>query len=164
MTSPTFDHYHNALNAYLLPTFATTKIGSITREEVQTFLAQQASSYSKSSLRSMKVVLGLTFGWACDCGWLPKNPCTRLKLPRVTGGRKVIRVVLSVEQTLSIVARLPEPYATLVLFIAALGLRIGEAIAVKFSDFHGGVLHVCRRIYDGESRSEGYGRGTLFAG
>jgi len=150
MTPPTFGHYHNALNAYLLPTFANRKIASINREEVQTFLAQQASSYSKSSLRSMKVVLGLMFGWACDCGWLPKNPCTRLKLPRVTGGRKVIRAILTAERTLAIVARLPEPYATLVLFIAALGLRIGEAIAVKFSDFKGGVLHVCRRIYDGE--------------
>jgi hypothetical protein len=69
MTPPTFGHYHNALNAYLLPTFANRKIASINREEVQTFLAQQASSYSKSSLRSMKVVLGLMFGWACDCGW-----------------------------------------------------------------------------------------------
>ena len=46
--------------------------------------------------------------------------------------------------------KLEEPYATLVLFLAASGLRIGEAIAVKWSDFSGNVLHVTRRIYDGD--------------
>src|SRR5580765_8676462 len=43
-----------------------------------------------------------------------------------------------------------EPYATFIRFLAATGLRIGEAIAVQWSDFHGNVLHITRRIYDGE--------------
>jgi integrase len=30
------------------------------------------------------------------------------------------------------------------------GLRIGEAIAVKWSDFEGNVLHVSRRIFNGD--------------
>lgn len=50
----------------------------------------------------------------------------------------------------AIASKLQEPYATLVLFLAASGLRIGEAIAVKWSDFSDNVLHVTRRIYDGE--------------
>jgi integrase len=45
---------------------------------------------------------------------------------------------------------LDEPYATLVLFLAVTGLRIGEAIAIKWSDFETDVLHICRRIYQGE--------------
>ena len=35
----------------------------------------------------------------------------------------------------AIANRLSEPYATLVLFLATTGLRIGEAIAVKWPDF-----------------------------
>ena len=35
------------------------------------------------------------------------------------------------------------------LLVAILGLRIGEAVAVKFSDFVDGVLHVSRRFYEG---------------
>lgn len=150
MKSTTLGHYRNALNAYILPTFGDRKIGTINREEVQTFLARQASRYSKSSLRSMKVVLMLTFGWASDCGWVSNNPCRKLKLPRLTAGRKVTRTFLRGEQIVAIAAKLPEPYATLVLFIAVLGLRIGEAVAVKFSDFEDGVLHVSRRIYEGD--------------
>ncbi len=50
----------------------------------------------------------------------------------------------------SIAGKLKEPYATLVLFMAATGLRIGEALAVKWTDFENNVVHVIRRIYDGD--------------
>lgn len=96
------------------------------------------------------MVLALTLGWANDCGWLAKNPCTRIKLPKRTGGRKVLRTVLTPEQVKAIAEKLEEPYATLGLFLAASGLRIGEAIALRWSDFNGNVLHVQRRIVDGE--------------
>jgi integrase len=56
------------------------------------------------------------------------------------------------DQVARIAQALQEPYATLVLFLAASGLRIGEAIAIQWSDFSDdGVLRVSRRIYDGEA-------------
>jgi hypothetical protein len=60
------------------------------------------------------------------------------------------RRVLSPSQTVSIADKLDEPYATLVWFLAVTGLRIGEAIAIKWSDFEGDVLQVQRRVYDGK--------------
>lgn len=150
MKPTTLNHYRNALRAYVLPTFRERKAASINREDIQNFLADKAPKYSEGTLRSMRVVLGLTLGWANDCGWLDKNPCTRIRLPKKTGGKKVIRMVLSAEQVTAMAEKLAEPYATLVLFIAATGLRIGEAIAVKWEDFDGSVLHVTRRIYEGD--------------
>jgi integrase len=38
----------------------------------------------------------------------------------------------------------------LVLFLAASGLRIGEVLAVRWTDFKNNVLHITRRIYDGD--------------
>jgi integrase len=58
--------------------------------------------------------------------------------------------VLTPSQTTSIAEKLSEPYATLVLFLAVTELRIGEAIAIQWSDFDGDVLHVQRRMYDGK--------------
>jgi integrase len=72
----------------------------------------------------------------------------RLKLPRETGGRRATRTVFTPTQTIGIVASLKEPYATLALLVAVTGLRIGEAIAIKWSDFEGSVLHVSRRIFN----------------
>jgi integrase len=146
----TLHHYKNALRAYVLPKFGDRKIADINREDIQTFLAEKARKYSESTLRSMRVVLGLTLGWATNCSWLEKNPCSRVKLPKRTGGRRVTRTVFTAEQVNAIAGKLKEPYATLVLFLAATGLRIGEALAMKWTDFTHNVLHVTRRIYDGD--------------
>jgi integrase len=56
---------------------------------------------------------------------------------------------------------LREPYATLVLFLAITGLRSGEAIGIKWSDFDEDVLKICRRIYEGKAdttKTEGSNR------
>jgi integrase len=85
-----------------------------------------------------------------SCGWIPTNPCVKIKLPLVAGGKRVIRVVLTPKQITDLATKLEEPYATLVLFLASTGLRIGEAIGVKWSDIDDNVLSVSRRIYIGE--------------
>jgi integrase len=96
----------------------------------------------------MRTVMSLTLGWAKNCGWIQVNPCEGVRLPRITGGKKVIRTVLTREQVLALSAKLKEPYATLVLFLAVSGLRIGEAIALKRLSFSGNLVLVSRRIYD----------------
>ncbi len=58
------------------------------------------------------------------------------------------RLVLKPEQVKAIANELPEPYATLVLFLAVTGLRVGEAVGIKWSDFDSEILHVQRRIYE----------------
>jgi integrase len=145
-----FRHYSNALRIYVVPEFGDRKIAEINRADIQTFLNDQAKTYSTSTLRSMRVVLGLTLGWAESCGWLEKNPCEKIKLPKQTGGRRVRRTVLSPEQVAAVASNLEEPYATLVLLLFVTGLRIGEASALKWTDLQGNVLTVSRRIYERE--------------
>ncbi len=72
MKTTTLRHYRNALRAYVLPTFADRMIANINREDIQALLAEKATKYSCSTLRSMRVVLSLTLGWASDCGWSKK--------------------------------------------------------------------------------------------
>jgi integrase len=50
----------------------------------------------------------------------------------------------------AIVARLCEPYASLVLLLWSTGLRIGEAVAIRHEDLEDGFLHIKRRIYEGQ--------------
>jgi integrase len=83
------------------------------------------------------------------CGWLEKSPCAGIKLPRA--GKRIKRTVLKPEEVVAIAQKLQEPYATLVLFLAVTGLRIGEAIGIKWSDLDGDVLRVRRTIYEGKA-------------
>jgi integrase len=147
----TLEHYKNALRAYVLPTWKDRRIVVITHEMIQTFLAEQASRYSRSTLRSMRAVLRLILGWAVRNEQIKKNPCEGIKLPVVANVKRcVTRHYLAAAQIFALADMLPEPYATLVLFIAATGVRIGEAAAIKASDFDGDVICISRRIYNGD--------------
>ena len=152
LKTTTYGHYVNALESYVLPVFGTCQIARIERYEIESFFATQATKYSRSTIRSMRISLGLLLSYAVENGWLKENPIKGVKLPRAENcaGRRVHRRIISPSQTISIAEKLSEPYATLVLFLAVTGLRIGEAIAIKWSDFEGDVLHVQRRIYDGK--------------
>jgi integrase len=155
----TANYYRKILRAHLKPHFGQQQISAIGRYEIERFLAGQAKEYSRNTLRGMRVSLGRVLSWAVECGWLETNPCSGVRLPRA--GRRIVRTVLKPDQVVAIAQRLPEPYATLVLFLAITGLRIGEAIGIKWWDFEGDVLHICRRIYEGKAdttKTEGSNR------
>jgi len=148
----TYEHYVNALTSYVVPVFGDRDVASIERYELESFFSTQAAKYSRSTIRSMRISVGVLLSYAVRNGWLKDDPSKGVKLPRAENcaGRRVQRRVLTPSQTTSIAEKLSEPYATLVLFLAVTGLRIGEALAIKWSDFEGDVLHVQRRMYDGK--------------
>ena len=152
MGETTLEHYSNALRAFVLPKWKNHRIDSIQREDITKLLNSQAAKYSQSSLRSMRVVMCLTLRWAERNGYItrPTGWLHGIKLPRKTGGRKVVRTELEPSQTLGISQHLKEPYSTLVLFLGLLGRRIEEAIGIKPSDLDdNNVLHIRRVIYNG---------------
>jgi len=152
MGETTLKHYTNALRASVLPKWKDRSIDSIQREHITNLLNSQAAKYSKSSLRSMRLVVCMTLGWAERNGYIkrPTGWLDRIKLPRKTGGRKVVRTELEPEQTRGITQRLKEPYSTLVLFLGLCGRRIEEAIGLKPTDLDANnVLHIRRVIYHG---------------
>jgi integrase len=147
----TMAHYTNALRANVIPTFGDHDIQTINRKSIQSFLAKQAKKYSRSSLRSMRLVLCMTLGWAERNGEIqqPNGWLDGIRLPKKVGGRTVVRTELTPTQTLSFVERLREPYSTLVLCVASLALRGEEAVGLQPDDLdQNNVLHVRRVIYD----------------
>jgi integrase len=147
----TMAHYSNALRANVIPTFGDHDIQTINRKSIQSFLAKQAEKYSRSSLRSMRLVLCMTLGWAERNGEIqqPNGWLDGIRLPKKVGGRTVVRTELTPTQTLAFVERLREPYSTLVLCVASLALRGEEAVGLQPDDLdQNNVLHVRRVIYD----------------
>jgi len=144
------NNYSNTLRACVLPTFASTDVRTITRKSIQDFLTKQAKKYSKSYVKSMRVTLCMTLAWAEQNGYLqqPNGWLEGIRLPRAFGGRKVVRTELLPEQTDQFVSRLKEPYSTLVLLLASVGIRGEAAIGLQPADLDAkNVLHVRRVIY-----------------
>jgi integrase len=93
----------------------------------------------------------MTLAWAERNGEIqqPNGWLDGIRLPKKVGGRTVARTELTPTQTLAFVERLREPYSTLVLCVASLGLRGEEAIGLQPDDLdQNNVLHVRRVIYD----------------
>jgi excisionase family DNA binding protein len=150
---PTLKHstanvYTHALKSRILPILGTVPINKLGRYEVEKFLAGKGQSYSRNTLKDLRSSLSRVMQWAVDCKWIGVNPCRGVKLPNGTGNT-ITRNVLTPEQVRAIVEKLPEPYSTLILFLALTGLRIGEAVGVRWADFDGEVLNVSRRVYEG---------------
>jgi len=140
--------YLNTIRARVIPVFGEREVSNIGRYDVETFLAKGALMYCRNTLRGMRISLGRVLSWAVACGWLGRNPCSGVKLPHA--GKKIKRTILKPDETIAIAKRLSEPYSTLVLFLAVTGLRISEAIGIKWTDFTSDVLHISRRIYEGK--------------
>ena len=94
----------------------------------------------------MRATLSGLLSWAVLNKWIPKNVCQGVKLPKA--GKRAKRPILTAGQVALLVANVPEPISTLTLFLAVTGVRVGEAVGIKWSDFDGDVLHIQRRIYE----------------
>jgi len=152
MGDSTLAHYNNALRAYVLPTLKDRTLDSIQREDITKLLNLQAKKYSRSSLRSMRLVMCMTLAWAEKNSYIqrPTGWLDGIRLPKKVGGRTVVRTELKPEQTRAFVERMKEPYSTLVLFEGLVGRRIEEAIGLKPTDLDSdNILHVRRVIYNG---------------
>jgi len=144
-------HYQNSLRL-VMPLLCDADISTLTRFSIERLLVQQSRQYSRNTLRTMRASMSCVFGWAESNGWIHQNPCNRIKIPRSEncGGRTVARHVISHADVVRLSEALPEPYATLVIFLFATGMRISEAAGLMWSDLQAGVVHVQRRIYNGQ--------------
>jgi integrase len=150
LRTSTASYYVKMLAAHVVPAFGQREVRSISRYDVELFLAEKArAAYCRASIRGMRVSLGRVLSWAVAGAWLEKNPCAGVQLPQAP--TKVRRTILKPEQVIGLASKLEEPYATLVLFLAATGLRISEAVGVQKSDFEGKVLKLRRRFFQSDS-------------
>ncbi|MGA7633524.1 MAG: hypothetical protein WCB11_22410 [Terriglobales bacterium] len=69
-TKPTADRYAQVLRSWLLPDWKHRSISSITRNDIQLFLNRKAPTYSRSSIRAMRLVMQMTLSFAHLNSWI----------------------------------------------------------------------------------------------
>jgi len=136
----------SSLHRWIRPRWGGYLVYEIKPVEVEQWLRSlPLAAKSKVNLRSL---LHLVFQHGRRWEITDANP---IDLVRQRGGRRSIPRVLSVHDLRLVLAELTEPYRTMVLVAACLGLRASEIIGLQWGDFNweDGTLLVKRSVVQG---------------
>jgi integrase len=125
--------YESWLRVYILPKWGGSPITDLQARPVEMWLeSQPLAPKSKVHIRGILSALWNYAMWKQDIP-LQVNP---ISLVTVKGASKRVRKprILTVEQFRLLLSHLREPYNTLALMCVCFGLRISEALALKWAD------------------------------
>lgn len=150
----TFENYQMFLNKHILPVFGNFKVTEINRGKIKTFLLEKVGSgYSKSYAAQLKNVISGVLNKAVDDEVIQANPALQLgkNFLKVKDPKETINALTSEElqQLLYTVERHFSEDYPIFLLLARTGMRIGEALALKWDDidFNYRSIKVCRNFY-----------------
>jgi integrase len=152
---PTLKHstkkyYQYQLRVHLFPAFWNTQLRLITRDAAQDFFDRKLrSGLSWSTVKGMRTLFGGVMAAAEADDLIPTNPVRRTRFPR--RGLRKERAAIAPDKIRELLAALPEPSGSLARLLVCTGLRIGEALALRWVDvdLERHVLRVTRNVYDG---------------
>ena len=139
----TVQRYKVLLRNQILPTLGATPIRKISRNDVKSWAHDLiANGHTVSNTEKAVALLRQMMNVAIELDLLGRNPVGKIELPRLmTKEQKA----LSLEQLISLSDEISD-FKSLVLVLGLMGLRIGEARALKIEDvdFESSVVHVRR--------------------
>ncbi len=123
--------YRSLLDNHVLPTFAVTPVGRITKQTVKAWVAERASAgVGPGTIRNaFRNVLKPSLDHAVDVGYVRSNPAIGVKLPKSDSEEEML--FLTAHDVRALADEITPPYGTLVLFAAYTGLRAGEVAALR---------------------------------
>lgn len=151
----TVSAYRDILRLYVLPVFGNLNVKDITRGKVKDFLLGKINDgYANSTVGHMKNAVSGVLNKALDDEVISANPTYRLgKIANGTVRKEVMDPLTSDElkKLLDTVQAHYSSHYPLFLLLARTGMRIGEALAVKWDDidFAGRFIDVKRSIVRG---------------
>jgi integrase len=134
---------HSSLMIWVLPKWGGHRLMEVKTVDVENWLRGLAlANATKAKIRN---VMHVIFSHACRHEWFDKNP---MSLVRQSAKREKLPDVLELEELKKLLAELEDPARLLVFLTAATGLRVSEALGLKWSDvdFSAGELQLTRAV------------------
>lgn len=132
-----------ALKVWVLPNWGEHKLRDVRTVPVEAWL--HALSLANATKAKIRNVMHVVFVHACRNEWLEKNP---ISLVRQSAKRQKLPDVLELDELKKLLADLENPARALVFLTATTGLRVSEALGLKWSDvdFSGGQILLSRAV------------------
>jgi integrase len=145
----TIDTYRRQLKNHVLPAMGEVRLGEATTPMVDRVIASIKKKVSASTAKSCRSVISGVMGLTVRYGAVMANPVREVERIEATPKREPR--ALTVEQRVELLTKLQEDEKArrrdlpdLVFFMLATGVRIGEALAVVWSqvDFQAGTVQI----------------------
>ncbi len=150
----TAENYRGFLRRHILPEFGNLRVTDINKRTVKSFLLEKFNAgYSKSLCGQLKGVISGVLNVAVDDEAIPANPALQLGkgFLKEKDKKKTIDVLTSEElkQLLDTVERDFSEHYPFFLALSRTGMRIGEALGLKWQDldFNSRTIEICRSYY-----------------
>lgn len=151
----TVREYQDILKNHIEAVFSNQRITDITRGDVKAFLLDKLNAgYAQSTVAHLRNCLSGIFNIALDHEIIQGNPSKQLNISLKAGDRKKDINPLSADELKvlldTVAEHFPDHY-TLFLLLARTGMRIGEALALKWGDidFNGRFIEVSQSFVRG---------------
>lgn len=115
------------------------KIEDLTSDEIQNYLNSLKENYSNSYIKKIYEQISQAFTFAINRGYITRNPLMDVIKPKSMKKDKVVRAMEIAEQQrfteyLENKSIKEEPYKNVYLIQMFMGLRVGEALALRYGD------------------------------
>ncbi len=126
-------NYKRDLEIHMLPVFGNKKIKDITTPALTGFFT--GLDKSSETTRKLKTVMSSVFAYGVNQGYIKTNPCIGALYKKDTSKAKKIKY-LDKEQCRKLMSVTTEysTFNTIIQFLLFTGLRIGECLALRWSD------------------------------
>jgi integrase len=151
MAKSTQERSQGVLNNYLCPTFGKLCLRDLTALTIQRYFSEMASSkLAHESRDKIRDGLSSVLRSAVDYGLLVRNPVENARMPAERRGRRRTKPYLTPAQFDQLIARIPEPYATMTYVAIFTGLRVSELAGLRWNDVHEQSITVDERYCRGD--------------
>ena len=127
VTAATYDSH---LRNHILPRFATTELGELSRLVIKAWAKTLRRSLSERSVADVVGLLSMILGEAVDEGLIGSNPCRRLRL---NSGDQPERPHADPDEVTALAERASAVSAVLIVTAAYTGMRWGELAGLQWS-------------------------------
>lgn len=143
-----------SLNVWVVPQWGEYRLSDVRTVEVESWL--RGLSLANATKAKVRSVMHSIFAHACRYEWLMRNP---ISLVRQSAKRTKAPDVLDAEELRRLLTELQNPARAVVFLTAGTGLRISEALGLRWSDvdFGSGVINLSRAVvhqHVGEMKTE----------
>lgn len=128
------------------PLIGSLPANRVTEDDVAEATNSLARSYSGKSLKNQRGLLAAVCKRAVKRGYLTSNPTADLRLPRAKESERKEMRILTLAEFEDVLERTHRHYQPFVLFLAGMGCRFGEAVALQVQDVRSPDAHIRRAL------------------